>query len=223
MTKRGAGFTLVEVLVALTVMAVIAGLAWRGVDGMLRARESTRASLDRTTRLNTVLTQWEQDLQAVFDTQGIVPAIAFDGQTLRLTRLVAGANTADGVQLVAWSLKNGQWMRWASPGVTRWAALQEHWLASQQLLGNEAQQLRLLEGVDEWQIYFYRGGRKTNAQSSGDVVAAPPISPAASTASGVGTGTPPPRLREALPEGVQLQLKLNGQTLTRDIALVPRA
>lgn len=218
--QRLSGFTLVEVLVALAVMAVIAALAWRGVDGMLRAREGTRASLDRTTRLNTVLTQWEQDLQAVFDTQGIVPAIAFDGQTLRLTRLAAGGSAADGVQLVAWSLRSGVWQRWASPGVTRWAALQEHWLASQQLLGNEAQQLRLLDGVDEWQVYFYRGGRKTNAQSSGDVVAVP-ASPAASPPAAGASA--PPRMREALPEGVQLLLKVNGQTLTRDIALVPRA
>ena len=32
------GFTLIELLVALAAMAVMAGLSWRGLDGMLRAQ-----------------------------------------------------------------------------------------------------------------------------------------------------------------------------------------
>ena len=76
------GFTLVEVLVALFAMALLAGLAWQGLDSVLRTREASREAIDRTTRLATVVTQWEQDLQAVHDT-GVVPALAFDGQTLR--------------------------------------------------------------------------------------------------------------------------------------------
>jgi general secretion pathway protein J len=73
---------------------------------VLRGRDGQPRAIDRTTRLATVLTQWEQDLQAVHDT-GVVPALAFDGQTLRLTRRVEG-----GVQLVAWSLRTASWQRW---------------------------------------------------------------------------------------------------------------
>ena len=94
---RSAGFTLVEVLVALLAMALLASLAWQGLDSVLRTRDASREAIDRTTRLATVLTQWEQDLLAVHDT-GVVPALAFDGQTLRLTRRTEG-----GVSLVAWS------------------------------------------------------------------------------------------------------------------------
>jgi general secretion pathway protein J len=32
------GFTLVEVLVALVVMAVLASMAWQGIDGIARSR-----------------------------------------------------------------------------------------------------------------------------------------------------------------------------------------
>ena len=95
---------------ALLVMAILASLSWQGLDGILRARDGTREAIDRTTRLATVLTQWEQDLQAVHDT-GVVPALAFDGQTLRLTRRVDA-----GVALVAWSVRGGVWQRWAGPG-----------------------------------------------------------------------------------------------------------
>lgn len=206
------GFTLVEVLVALAAMAIMAALAWRGIDGMLRARDVTQASLERTTRLNTVIVQWEQDLQSIADTGGTVPALSFDGQTLRLTRLVSDpvAGTDAGVQMVAWALRGGVWTRWAGPPVTRSAALQEQWMASQQLLGNEREQVRLLDGIDEWQVYFYRDGRRTNPQSTGDS--------ARSDAPSTGAAN-----RELPPDGVQLVLKLPAGTLTRDVIVMRRS
>jgi general secretion pathway protein J len=212
--RRELGFTLVEVLVALVVMAVMAALAWRGVDGMLRARDATLASLDATTRLGTVMAQWEQDLQALYDSRS-VPPIAFDGNTLRLAR-----HSGNGVQMVAWSLHDNRWQRWASPVVTRAAELQEHWLRAQQLQGQEPEQLKLVEGVQSWQVFFYRDGRLSNAQSSGNLISAPAAAaPAASAASGAA----PAVLRERLPEGVQLLLRVGAHTLKRDIALVPQS
>ena len=220
------GFTLVEVLVALVVMAVMAGLAWRGVDAMLRSRESTLASLAATTRLGTVMAQWEQDLQALYDTRGGVPSIKFDGNTLRLVR-----NVPDGVQIVAWSVVQGRWQRWASPPATHSDELNEHWLRSQQLQGGEREQLHLLDGVQTWQVYFYREGRLSNAQSTGTLApaaaAAVAIAAAAETtspaASAAAAGSAPAAARERLPDGVQLVLRLNGQTLKREVAVVPQS
>ena len=54
-------------------------LSWQGLDGMLRARDVSHALLDRSMRLATVVTQWEQDL-APCTTAGVVPALAFDGR-----------------------------------------------------------------------------------------------------------------------------------------------
>ena len=34
---KARGFTLIELLVALAAMAIMAGLSWRGLDGMVRA------------------------------------------------------------------------------------------------------------------------------------------------------------------------------------------
>lgn len=173
---RAGGFTLVEVLVALLVMSVMAGLAWRGIDGLARAREATQANLETTERINTVVAQFEADLQALYDPDasagtagsagssggsGPVPALSCDGSTLRLTRVAEG-----GVQMVAWQLRSPLWLRWASPVVQRAGELQEQWLRSQQLLGNETGQLRLLEGATGMQIYFFRGNAWTNCQSS---------------------------------------------------------
>ncbi len=173
---RAGGFTLVEVLVALLVMSVMAGLAWRGIDGLARAREATQANLETTERINTVVAQLEADLQALYDPDasagtagsagssgggGPVPALSCDGSTLRLTRVAEG-----GVQMVAWQLRSPLWMRWASPVVQHAGELQDQWLRSQQLLGNEPGQLRLLDGATGMQIYFFRGNAWTNCQSS---------------------------------------------------------
>ena len=198
------GFTLVEVLVALLLMAILSAMAWQGLDGVLRGRDASRESIDRTTRLATVLSQWEQDLQAVHDT-GVVPPLTFDGQTLRLTRRVD-----DGVALVAWSVRNGLWQRWASTAMQRVGLLQQAWMSSQQFLGNEAGQLTVADGATEWQLYFYVGNAWSNAQSTGNLVAAP-----AGAASGV------VQVRQDLPSAVRMVITLQGHKLTRDIALGP--
>ena len=191
---RCSGFTLVEVLVALLILAVMSVMAWRGVDGMARARDVTQSVMERGMRLNTVVEQFEQDLASVYDT-GAVPPLAFDGATLRLARLADG-----GVQMVAWQLRGSQLQRWAGPVVTTVGALQDDWLSSQQLLGNESGQLTLLDDVSAMNIAFYRGNGWSNAQSTGDIAGA----------------------REALPNGVRLVLTLPGGTLTRELVLAPR-
>ena len=198
------GFTLVEVLVALLLMAILSAMAWQGLDGVLRARDASREAIDRTTRLATVLTQWEQDLQAVHDS-GVVPPLTFDGQTLRLTRRVD-----DGVALVAWSVRSGVWQRWAGAGMQRVGLLQQAWLASQQFLGNEPGQLTVADGASEWQLYFYVGNAWSNAQSTGNVIVAP-----------VGATPGVVQVRQDLPSAVRLVITLQGNKLTRDIALGP--
>ncbi len=203
------GFTLVEVLVALFVMAILATLAWQGLDGIVRARDSGGAAIERSARLATVMTQWEQDLKAVFDT-GTVPAIAFDGQTLRLTR-----RTDDGVQVVAWAVRGGLWQRWAGPAYVRAAELGEGWLRSQQLLGTEPGQLTVAEGASTWQVYFNFDGNWSNAQSTGNVAA-----PSADAIVGGGPAPGQPQ-RLTLPGGVRMVVTLDNQTLTRDVALGP--
>lgn len=209
---RRRGFTLVEVLVALVVLALIAGMAWRGVDGIVRTRDASQRVLEQTLRLNTVIGQWEADLAAVQDT-GAVPSLLFDGATLRLTR-----RTPAGVQVVAWSLRpdpaGSAWRRWAGPVATTSSALQDSWLVSQQLQGDEPGQLRTLDGLSAWQLYYFRGNAWSNAQSTGNLAPAPP------------TGAASAVVRQALPSGVRLVLSFApgsgfAGSLTRDTRLGP--
>jgi general secretion pathway protein J len=205
--SRPYGFTLVEVLVALAIMATLAAMAWRGVEGISRSRTIAQESVERTLRLNTALAQWERDLLELEDT-GVVQALAFDGATLRMTR-----RQEAGAQVVAWTLRAGSWWRWASPATTRVSDLRQHWLRSQQLMGDEPGTLRILEGSSAVQVYFWRGSGWSNAQSTGDVAAAAP--PPASGAA--------PAERERIPSGVRLVLTLPAGALTRDTVLAPQS
>jgi general secretion pathway protein J len=191
------GFTLVEVLVALSIMAVLATMAWQGIDGMVRARDISQARLDRSLRLSTVMAQWDQDLASLFDTPA-VPHLSYDGSTLRMVRRAPG-----GVQLVAWSHQGTQWLRWSGPVLTRVAELQESWLRSQQLADAGRGQLVLFDDVSDVQIQFFRGNAWSNPQSSGDVG-----SPGGGSAQ-----------RESTLYGVRLVLTFGEQQLTRDVAL----
>lgn len=208
---RSTGFTLVEVLVALALMAAMTTIAWRGIDGMLRSREISQQRLLGTERLQTVLSQWETDLRQLQDS-GLVEPLAFDGASLLLTR-----RQADGLQVVMWSLRNGRLQRWESPVLNTRSALSEAYAMSRQALAQDQRQLLVLEGLASWQLYYYRNNSWSNAQSSGDEQADTGAAPPA-------PGSPASAPRRALPSGVRLLLEfapgseLQGR-LTRQIEL----
>jgi len=218
--QSGSGFTLVEVLVALVIMATMAVMSWRGIDALLRSRDIAQGHLDQTMRLQTVMAQWELDLRALQDSQVISP-LSFDGASLRLTR-----QQPLGMQVVVWSVQGGRLLRWEGPVVQTVAALTESATRSQQLLGQETAQLKALEGVTGWQLFFYRGNGWSNAQSSDDVTTVP-VAPTASSAPGAAASGPVQATRAVLPTGVRMVVQFgegsgfNGP-LTREIVLGPQ-
>ena len=193
------GFTLVELLVALSVMALLAMLSWRGLDGMTRAQETTRVRADELLSLQAGLGQWKADLDAVT----VFPpatAIEWDGRALRLTRRSSDAAAA-GPLVVAWTRRNvngsDQWLRWQSPPVRNRGELAQAWEQAGLWAQNPGEEQKRREvsitPLAEWTIYFYRDDAWTNPQSS--------------SATGVpqsGSGAPP----DTIPIGVRLVLTL---------------
>jgi general secretion pathway protein J len=198
------GFTLVEVLVSLLILSVLAATAWKGMDAIGRAREVADGKLKETLRLQSVMTQWEADMAQVLDTQ-VVPALEFDGGALRLTR-----KAQSGVIVVTWVSRDGRWLRWASPVVSRVGDLRTQWQRSYTLQGREVGTLTALPGLVQWQVYCFRGGSLSNCQSSGNVAA--------------GTGS---TARVLLPEAIRLSLTLDERSglpgnVQRDVMLAPQ-
>jgi general secretion pathway protein J len=204
------GFTLIEVLVSLLILSVLAATCWKGVDAISSARTVAESHLQRTLRLQAVMTQIEADVGEVLDLAVVDPLIV-DGTHMRLTRRGGG-----GVQVVVWYLKDARLYRWASPPATVVGDLQKYWLSAFQLAGNEAGSLKALEGVATMQIFCYAGGSLANCQSSRSQI---PVLSAVG-----GASAPPPVQRQALPDAMRVQFTMaegsgyNG-TVTRELAV----
>lgn len=207
---RPRGFTLVEVLVALVIMALMAAMAWRGIDALVKSREVAQGRLAQTARLQTVLAQWEADLRALQDSHSPVQPLAFDGGSLVLTRQVA-----DGLQLVVWSLREGSVRRWESPAQRTVQDLEDQRQRGLQQLAQRNPALRAFDGVAAWQFYCFWGNAWSNCQSTGDTANA-----------NTGPVNPKPSAQQ-VPRGLRIAMQfaegsgLSG-TLTRELEVTVR-
>ncbi len=205
--QKQRGFTLIELLIAITLMAVLAGLSWRGLDSLMRSRDITQAQVDKTAVLQTVLAQWQADLNAVQPLPSLNDAgVNWDGRTLRLTRRATAwrADGADaGLWVVAWTLRNNQWLRWQSAPVQTRAALQQAWTQAERWGQNpssdDAALETLLVPLDAWQLTYFRGNAWTNPLSSAGNTDAKSNAPS----------------QGALPDAIRLQIDLPASTGVR--------
>lgn len=211
------GLTLIELLVALAIMAILTTLSWRVLDGMTRTQQQTQAHADGSQAWQVAIAQWQTDLDALQET-GLQPAVDFNGHVLRLTRRSPlGTPEADnGLHVVAWALQpdaetdNGlRWARWMSAPLRQRDALEHAWQQAAQWANNpdnaitDTQRQWLLTPVTAWQLFYHRGGSWSNPQSSADT----------------GTGSLPfgettstPHTIASPPDGIRLQLTLPSTT-----------
>ncbi|MBS0293366.1 MAG: prepilin-type N-terminal cleavage/methylation domain-containing protein [Proteobacteria bacterium] len=199
---RACGFTLVELLVAIAVMALLAIVSWRGLDGMVRAQQQTRERADAVLALQTIMDQWGADLDALQAVERTEP-MAWDGQVLRLTRR-SMRQPDEGAVVVAWALRSvdgqAQWLRWQSAPVRTRGEWTDAWTRAAQWARTpstaERRQETVLMPLAGWQLFFYRGGAWANALSTNTAGSQP------QTPGGLGNAA------ASIPDGVRLQLTL---------------
>ena len=107
--RRDAGFTLVELLVAISVLAVVAVLGWRGLDSIVRARIALNQQLAETRGMQLAFAQLQSDC-ANLAPAALIPnraALVAHDSRLMLVRTVYADDQPSRVQVVTYRLHDG--------------------------------------------------------------------------------------------------------------------
>ncbi|HEY4298967.1 MAG TPA: prepilin-type N-terminal cleavage/methylation domain-containing protein [Paraburkholderia sp.] len=110
------GFTLIELLVAIAIMAVIAVLSWRGLDQIIRGRETITKAMENERVFAQLFDQMRIDArQAASDDEAGQAAISVSGNTLQIVREMVLPGAAPRLQVVRYRVSGGRVIRYASP------------------------------------------------------------------------------------------------------------
>ncbi|MEO8186986.1 MAG: type II secretion system protein GspJ [Burkholderiaceae bacterium] len=117
------GFTLLELLVAITVLSIVSMIAWRGLDSLVATRERLEPEVDDVRSLLTTFGQMERDLTQVTNpaflgltTSPLNIGVADGGQVIELARVASPvADRATEVQTVFYRVVGGSLVRQATP------------------------------------------------------------------------------------------------------------
>ena len=135
MNKSQQGFTLIEVMVAIMLMALVSVIAWRGLDSVTRADQHLQASTEQTEGLLRALKQMQRDISLRASVELAEPGTAkdaglaavtvrsSDSKGFRLEVIRSAPATGDGLQRVRWWLKGDSLYRAAAPAwsdIGRW-------------------------------------------------------------------------------------------------------
>ena len=117
------GFTLLELLVAITVLSIVSMIAWRGLDSLVSTRERLEPEVDDVRSLLTAFGQMERDLTQITNPTFLGLAgsplnigVADGGQVIELARVASPVpDRATEVQTVFYRVVDGSLVRQATP------------------------------------------------------------------------------------------------------------
>ncbi|WP_175823405.1 prepilin-type N-terminal cleavage/methylation domain-containing protein [Burkholderia sp. BCC0419] len=165
------GFTLIELMIAIAILAVVAILAWRGLDQIMRGRDKVASAMEDERVFAQMFDQMRIDARlAATDDEAGQPAISVAGNTLQIVRVLDVPGVAPRLQVVRYRIAGGRVVRYASPpiddtnrlrtllkdsGVEGWS-----WVA---LMGGV--------GAIDAKLYVPRVGWTTNLQTADEALA----------------------------------------------------
>ena len=202
MTRSQRGFTLIEVLVATVILAILSVMAHRGVAETRLAVERTREHMDRVREVQRAVTLITADFRQlaprpvrVLVGDGYRPALERDPNAINLVELSrAGWSNTIGaprgtVQRVLYLVEGDKLIR-------------RHWQVTDATLANEPISRELLKDVESVQVRYMNAGREWQEQW-------PPL------------GTPAPIALRTRPLAVEFLIVLSDYGEIRRVIEVP--
>ncbi len=198
--KRGRGFTLIELLVAIAVMAIVAVLGWRGLDGIVRAREALTTELEQVRGLQLAFAQMQSDCAHIVDTD-LIPnrsRLVVEPARVIMVRNVFADDQPPRIQVVSYQLFNGVLTRRESQATRDLNALDSLWLAVS-TNSQESRAVVLQSNVDDMRMRVWVSDGKGWRNPSNDVP------------TGTTTTTPAASVTTVGPTGLEVALQLQGR------------
>jgi general secretion pathway protein J len=138
------GFTLLELLVAISVLSVVAVIAWRGLDSLVATRERLEPEVDETRAMLVAFGQMERDLSQVAnpDFLGLAaPPLnvrpADGAMMIEIARVAAAVpDRATEVQTVYYRVVDGTLVRQATPPLPHFQPTNSDAIENARLIGN---------------------------------------------------------------------------------------
>lgn len=153
LASRNRGLTLIELLVAITVLAIVAVLGWRGLDSIVRARVALNENLEQTRGMQLAFAQLESDcahMASPLILPNRVPLVIEPGR-LRLVRVVFSDNQPSRLQVVTYRLDGGVLSRRESAETRDLLELDTLWLEAANTI-DDAGAVVLQTGVDTFDM-----------------------------------------------------------------------
>jgi general secretion pathway protein J len=156
---RQRGFTLVELLVAISILGMVAVLGWRGLDGIVRARANLTDQMEVTRGMQLAFAQMQSDAEhlASADLVGNRTTLVAEDGRLTLVRTVFLENTASRVQVIAYRLVNGVLLRRESAATRDLTQLDILWKAATSDTDTTAP-VALQSGISAMQMLVWQNG-----------------------------------------------------------------
>ena len=109
-----AGFTLIEVMVALVVIAIVGLMAWRGMDAMIRGQESIEGRAKQDALYFQVVRQFERDCQEIILSSNLdIPVYAAGQKNIWWLRRYDQPNQVNWA-IVGYGISENGLRRWVS-------------------------------------------------------------------------------------------------------------
>ncbi len=129
---RHRGLTLVELLVAISVLGFVAILGWRGLDSIVRARIALTSDLEQTRGMQLAFAQLQSDC-AHLASLSVLPnrtPLALGQGRLTLVRVVYADNQPSRLQVISYRVNDGMLTRRESPATRDLRKLDTLWQAA---------------------------------------------------------------------------------------------